>query len=367
MGVVTQTSEASGDDAIHPFAAAFMTTGMPMLITDARQSDNPIAYANEAFTELTGYRREELLGRNCRMLQGPATDPDLIEAMRRAVSAGEAIELEILNYRKDGRPFWNALHISPVRNAAGTISHFFSSQHDVTAKKDLELKLQQANSTLEAQVERRTRALQEALEAKELLLHEIDHRVKNNLQLVGSLLAIQARRIPDPAVRDSINQALERVSALSLVHQGLYASGEAAVLDVGGFIRQLALDLVAASGREDIRVELDLEPASIDAGKAAPMALILNELLTNALRHAFPDGRSGTIRVHLRDGSGMVRLDVRDDGVGEAAAPSRTGIGTMLVRQLARQLGAEVAWSPGPGGMTVTLELPPAAGVSHGG
>jgi PAS domain S-box-containing protein len=138
VGAVPETSEASGDDTIHPFAAAFMTTGMPMLITDARQSDNPIVFANEAFTELTGYRREELLGRNCRMLQGPGTDSDLIEAMRHAVRAGEAIELEILNYRKDGRPFWNALHISPVRDSAGSISHFFSSQHDVTAKKDLE-------------------------------------------------------------------------------------------------------------------------------------------------------------------------------------------------------------------------------------
>ena len=156
------------------------------------------------------------------------------------------------------------------------------------------------------------------------------------------------------------------MSALSLVHRGLYASGETAVLDVGDFIRQLALDLVAASGREDIRIELDLEPASIGAGRAAPLALILNELLTNAIRHAFPEGRAGTIRVHLRDGAGMVRLDVRDDGVGDAAVPSRSGIGTTLVRQLARQLGAEVGWQPGPGGMAVMLTVPPPAELADG-
>ncbi len=123
----------NGDDNTHPFAAAFTSTGMPMLMTDARRKDNPIAFANDAFSELTGYRREELLGRNCRLLQGPGTDPALTALMRRAVRDGQPIEVEILNYRKDGSPFWNALHISPVRDAAGGISHFFSSQQDVSA------------------------------------------------------------------------------------------------------------------------------------------------------------------------------------------------------------------------------------------
>lgn len=358
MSVVTRAQKGNAQDPSHPFAAAFTTTDLPMLITDARQRDNPIAFANDAFSELTGYRSEELVGRNCRFLQGPGTDPAAIAAMRQAVAAGQSIEVEILNYRKDGAPFWNALHISPVRDQAGRISHFFSAQLDVSAKKELERRLQQANATLEAEVRRRTRALEEALEAKELLLHEIDHRVKNNLQLVGSLLAIQVRRIADPAVRQSVSQALERVSALSLVHQSLFAGGGRDRLDVPSFARQLALDLMAASGREDVRLELDLQPTAVPAGKAGPLALILNELLTNALRHAFPDGSAGTIRVQIGDGEGIMRLTVEDDGLGAAAPPASGGVGSALVRQLARQLGAEIVWEPGPRGMRVRLTLP---------
>ncbi len=124
-----------------PFTAAFKATRMPMLITDPRQADNPIIFCNQAFVKLTGYSVDELIGRNCRLLQGPDTDPDAVRRLREAVAAERDVALDILNYRKDGEPFWNALFVSPVRDTSGEVIYFFASQLDFTTIKAKELEL----------------------------------------------------------------------------------------------------------------------------------------------------------------------------------------------------------------------------------
>lgn len=117
-----------------PFAAAMRATRMPMLITDPRQPDNPIVFVNDAFAKLTGYSRDETLGRNCRFLQGPGTNLEDISKVRKAVANRQAIEIDLLNYRKDGTLFWNRLLVSPVFNE-GELSYFFASQLDVTRER----------------------------------------------------------------------------------------------------------------------------------------------------------------------------------------------------------------------------------------
>ncbi|WP_237482803.1 PAS domain-containing protein [Lichenibacterium dinghuense] len=174
----------SDGDVTDPFAAAVRTTRMPMVITDPRRADNPIVFANDAFCRLTGYPREEIVDRNCRFLQGPDTDPDTVREIRDAVRAELPVKADILNYRKDGEPFWSRLLMAPVRDGAGTLSHFFASQVDVTAERrqvegletdktallaevtralqgqqKIESQLRQLNDTLEQQVAARTRDL----------------------------------------------------------------------------------------------------------------------------------------------------------------------------------------------------------------
>ncbi|WP_280526053.1 PAS domain-containing protein [Methylobacterium soli] len=124
---------AGGDGLTDPFAAAVRATRMPMIITDPRQDDNPIIFANGAFCRLTGYVLEEILGHNCRFLQGPETDPRDVARIRAAVTEQRGIELPILNYRKDGTTFWNQLLLAPVEDARGEVAYFFASQYDVTA------------------------------------------------------------------------------------------------------------------------------------------------------------------------------------------------------------------------------------------
>ncbi|HEY8576865.1 MAG TPA: PAS domain-containing protein [Devosia sp.] len=138
-----------------PFAAAVRATRMPMLITDPSQPDNPIVFLNDAFTRLTGYSRGEVLGKNCRFLQGPATNGDDVTRIRNAIARREAIEIDLLNYRKDGTTFWNRLLISPVFDETGTLTYFFASQFDVSPDRNRVTELQSSHGELESEIEQR--------------------------------------------------------------------------------------------------------------------------------------------------------------------------------------------------------------------
>ena len=142
-----------------PFAVAVRTTRMPMIVTDPRQHDNPVVFTNEAFCRLTGYSREEIVGRNCRFLQGRQTDPATISRIRQAVRDKAVLEIDIRNHRKSGEPFWNRLMMAPVRDAAGEVAYFVASQVDVTLERERLANLEGANAALTAEIADRTRAL----------------------------------------------------------------------------------------------------------------------------------------------------------------------------------------------------------------
>ncbi|WP_237479508.1 PAS domain-containing protein [Lichenibacterium dinghuense] len=171
------------DDGTDPFAAAVRATRMPMAISDPRLPDNPIVFVNDAFCRLAGYPREEILGRNCRFLQGPDTDRATVALIRAAVAKRESIHLDILNYRKSGQPFWNRLLMAPVRDAAGEVAYFFASQVDVTIEREKLENLESHNAALMAEVsdrlhteEENTARLHFAAEAGRLGIWEQDLR-----------------------------------------------------------------------------------------------------------------------------------------------------------------------------------------------
>lgn len=145
-----------------PFAAAVRTTRMPMIITNPRLPDNPIIFANDSFCRLTGYSRDEIIGRNCRFLQGAETSPAVTAKLRAAVAAAEALEIDIRNYRKNGEPFWNRLLMAPVRDSDGVLTYFFASQVDVTLERDRLAGLKSDNAALVSEVAGRLRAQEES-------------------------------------------------------------------------------------------------------------------------------------------------------------------------------------------------------------
>ncbi|EJL35389.1 PAS domain-containing protein [Novosphingobium sp. AP12] len=143
------------DRGTDPFVAAVRATRMPMIITDPRQPDNPVVFANESFCRLTGYERSEILGRNCRFLQGAETDPQTIRRIHDAVERVEAIEIDIRNHRKDGSAFWNRLLMAPVYDAYGKHAYFFASQVDVTIERERLEGLESDNAAMLAELSHR--------------------------------------------------------------------------------------------------------------------------------------------------------------------------------------------------------------------
>lgn len=155
---------ASFSQEANPFTAAVELTPMPMLITNPRLPDNPIVFANKAFQNLTGYEADEIIGKNCRFLQGPGTDPKHVEIIHTALDAEQSIDIDILNYKKSGEPFWNRLHISPVKTEAGEIHHFVASQLDVTLELGKLVELEKERETLSIEKQRSYDQLQYIIE-----------------------------------------------------------------------------------------------------------------------------------------------------------------------------------------------------------
>ncbi len=184
---------------VDPFAAAVRATRMPMIVTDPRLPDNPVVFANSAFCRLSGYPREEIVGRNCRFLQGAGTDPRTVARIRSAVAAAQSLEIDVRNYRRDGEPFWNRLLLAPVRDSSGALAYFFASQVDVTLERERLVGLENHNAALTAELSDRLRAQQEsearlrfATQAGRLGIWELDLR-HGTLNASGSCKEIFGR------------------------------------------------------------------------------------------------------------------------------------------------------------------------------
>jgi len=230
--------------------------------------------------------------------------------------------------------------------------------------------LRRANEELERRVEARTADLSTALAVlqqttanleravadKDVLLREVHHRVKNNLQIINSLLTLKALRSSDVSIREAFNDTLRRVTAMSLVHEALYQHEATSEIDFGRYLQALCdalVDSFGVAGRVSVTVAADGAPVHLDT--AIPLGLIATEALGNALKHAFPGGAAGHVVVTFRrpHGGQPGVLAVRDDGVGAPATPGN-GTGLRLVQAIAKQVGGRVDIAGGQG-TTFTL------------
>ncbi len=194
---------------------------------------------------------------------------------------------------------------------------------------------------------------------KEFLIKEIHHRVKNNLQVLSSLLHLQSRHIRDDAALDAVREGQSRVEAMGLIHQKLYMGGNLASVDMQDYLHNLGDTLLDAYKLQEGQVKIiyHLDPLHLDVDTAIPLGLIINELVTNSLKYAFPGGRKGLLEITLRkDEKGRLCLKVADDGVGKNGAPvlkSSTSFGTSLVDILSKKLKGTPQISNGDGYATV--------------
>ncbi len=197
-----------------------------------------------------------------------------------------------------------------------------------------------------------------AIDQQELLMQEIHHRVKNNLQVVASLLNLQASRIRLPEARAEFQSARDRVRTLATLHRHLYAHGELHTINMREFLIELCSQLFQAMGEkagERLRLEIEAPELKMSSDQAVPLALIVTETVSNAVKYAFPGGRRGSISVYLKADRDHAELEIFDDGVGipagrvETESGTRDGIGIQLIRGFARQLGATLKVEEGDG------------------
>ncbi len=280
----SQVSRPGLEDRGNVFFAAIEMTRMPMVLTDPNQPDNPIVFVNRAFLDLTMYREEEVLGRNCRLLQGEQTDPATVAEIRAAVEEQRAVAVDILNYKSDGRPFWNGLFCGPVFDADGKLLYWFASQMDITRRRVSE------QSYLQAQ----------KMEAIGQLTAGLAHDFNNLLQVVAGNLEVASASVHDPeATQQSIERArLASEKASKLTQQLLTFARKQRLepkrLNLNSLVVEFSEMLVRTLG-DKVDLHLDLKPGlpscTLDA---THMEMALLNVLINA-RDAMPKGGRVTV------------------------------------------------------------------------
>jgi PAS domain S-box-containing protein len=287
---------------------------------------------NRALCHILGRGEAELLDCSFQTI----THPDDLHADLANVSALLAGEVDHYQMEKryihqQGHPVWTRLAVTLVRDSLGQPLYFVSQIEDITERRAAE------------------QQLKTSLSEKNALLQEIHHRVKNNLQVVSSLLSLQSGYIRDPETLTQFQECQGRIRSMALIHEKLYQSETLASVDLKDYLSGLCrIVLSAYSGRAGIRLELALEQVHTSIDTAVPIGLLVNELLTNALKYAFPEKGAGSIRVTLRrDTDEQFTLMVEDDGVGLPenfhVAKAKT-LGLRLVGMFVKQLRADLAF-----------------------
>ncbi len=233
-----------------------------------------------------------------------------------------------------------------------------------TAKKREAVLIKQSHLDLEKKIAERTSALMQSLKEKELLLREIHHRVKNNFQIITSLFNLQSHHIKDPGILETLRECQNRIRSIALIHEALYASADLSKIDFSAHLRNLIRHLFQSYGvsSDQIVGEVGGNQIHFDMDQAVSCSVIVHELVTNALKHAFPNGRKGHIDIHLEESPLEVSVAIQDDGIGlqtTQASPDRQGLGLQIVHSLASHLKGQVENSGSAGnGTSFSIHIP---------
>jgi PAS domain S-box-containing protein len=321
---ITDKKEAEGalEETRERFRVAFQASPDPMVIV--RLSDRVVVDVNEGFVVSTGYATGQVVGKRSEDTPYWKDDESRNRLYDTIRDQGRVDNME-MEFRLSTGEFRPGLLSARIMALAG-------EPHMLVLVKDIsQLKIAEAQ-------------LRSSLNEKEVLLKEIHHRVKNNLQVISGLLNLQAHHITDPATRMIYKESQNRVITMALIHEDLYRSTDLSSVDLGGYIENLAENLFSSYrvGHDRVKLDLDVERTDMVVDTAIPCGLIINELISNALKHGFPDDRAGTVTVNFRSmGEKKYYLEVSDDGVGLPPGldiNSTTALGMQLVKVIIEQL-----------------------------
>ncbi|MGD2092422.1 MAG: histidine kinase dimerization/phosphoacceptor domain -containing protein [Candidatus Aminicenantes bacterium] len=319
-----------------------------IIIMDPHQE---IVYdVNDRACEIYGFSRQEFIG-----MSMAALSKDVVlgqERVKETLQQGDVLNFETIQYRKDGAEMFLEINASVI-NYRRKLA-ILSINRDITQRKRAE------------------QQIKKSLEEKEILLKEIHHRVKNNLQVISSLLDLQADALGDQHINKAIQDSKDRIHSMALVHENLYQFGDLARINVNQYLHKLVEYLFETygdwAGNITARVKIETPSLELDMETAIPIGLILTELLSNVLKHAFPHGEKGEVHITVRpDNPGMLTLVVRDNGLGlpPHLNPSESqSLGLQLVHLLTRQLKGTIEIKKSKG-TTVTITFPYKASYSR--
>ncbi|MBD2313598.1 PAS domain S-box protein [Desertifilum sp. FACHB-1129] len=430
-----------------------------IIISDATHPNNPVIYVNKAFENMTGYTQADVLGKNCRFLQGKDKKQPSLEILRNAIRQGTACTVTLRNYRKDGSYFWNELSLSPIYDSLGKLTHFIGIQSDITERKQAEEDLQFTTSRLSTLIENlqlgvlvkdegkrvvminqkfcdifnipiapgaligadfsdlaetyqhlfarpeefirsHNRAnqnrkiisneeiemrdgrilerdyvpiyvlgeysgnlwmyrditqrkqveneIKSSLQEKEVLLKEIHHRVKNNLQVISSLLRLQSEYIKDEETLAIFTESYNRVQSMALIHEKLYQSSGLSKIDAAEYIQDLTKNLFRSYdiSMGCIQLKLNVQSIQLDVDTAIPCGLIINELISNSIKYGFVGRTQGEIYIDLLQGvDSQVTLRIGDNGIGlppDFDIEEVESLGLQLVAGLTEQIHGKI-------------------------
>lgn len=321
--------------------------------------DGEITSWNRAAQNLFGYAADEVIGSSIHILI--PSEREVEDARIRAtVAEGGVVPLfETIRLAKDGSPIEVSVSVSPILDTSGRVVGASKIIHDVTHVRRAEAALRESRELVELERAKKQRVLEGALEEKEVLLREIHHRVKNNLQVISSLLQLQAGHVGSGETRRLFLESEGRIRSMALVHEKLYQSDDFAHIDFGDYVRDLVAGLADSHGGALGRIHLEVlcDAIQVEIDRAIPCGLVINELVANSFKHGFPDERVGRITVEVvKPDAGTIVIRVADNGIGwpasfdPIASPS---LGLRLVRILANQLRGSVTMHGDHGAETV--------------
>ncbi len=326
------TERKRADDALRQSEQKYriLTESSPdaIYIVDA---NHRVIYANmlastlmsEGLRSIIGTHEGKVSAKNDSL---PTTGDDIA----RVFATGQIVKREDFLTSRSGKTIWLDSTFMPLYHEDGSAYAVLGVSHDVTSRK-----------TMETQIE-------SSLKEKEYLLKEIHHRVKNNLQVISSLLSMQARKATDLKVKQVLTESQNRVKSIALVHEKLYQSRSLDRIEYGDYLTKVVTHLFESFNVNPAQISWKVNARDVDVNieQAVPCSLILNEMITNSLKYAFPEGRKGEITISFSLANGNYTLDYRDNGVGVPAGAhlERSGsLGMQLINGLTRQLDGKIA------------------------
>ncbi|MEX2639180.1 MAG: PAS domain S-box protein [Balneolales bacterium] len=320
--------------------------GEAVIATDL---DGKITHWNKAAQKLYGWTSEEIMGRNIIDITPDGSSKKQAAEIMTLLKKGKKWSDEFLVKRKDGTTFPAMVTNTPVTGNNGDLIGIVGVSSDLSERKQAE------------------RVLSESLKEKEILLAEVHHRVKNNLAVISSLLTLQAESLTDEGLIDIFEQSVSRIQTMALIHEMLYRSESFATIDIEKYLKRMIPPIIGSFNMFGMEIDIDYEAKGIhlDVQTAIPCGMIINELISNAHKHAFIGRDEGNVNIEFTKTGDRHTLTVRDDGVGlppDFLTGDHPSLGLIIVQELTDQIGGTLQVNENNGTefvITFTLEQSP--------